>query len=93
MGRYIAGDSVLRLTGGVEAIQPGQSFEHDFSETGPEGEHGPAREAAMIASGAIRVDDQSDATVIATTEAPASPSAAVAVAALATNEAQKAEVE
>lgn len=50
---YIAGPSRLQMTGAADLIQPGQSFEHDFSADGPEGEHGPAREAAMIASGAI----------------------------------------
>lgn len=52
MASYLCGPSVLRLTGHTEAVQPGASFDHDFSVTGPEGEHGPAREAALIASGA-----------------------------------------
>lgn len=55
MGNYVAGPSVLRLTGRVGAVIPGEAFAHDFSRTGPEGGDGPAREAALLASGAIRL--------------------------------------
>lgn len=53
--RYICGPSTLRLTGRNEPIQPGETFDHDFSADGPDGEHGPAREAALIAAEAIVV--------------------------------------
>lgn len=54
MGKYIsAPETTLRLTGRSEPVNPGDTFEHDFSETGPEGEHGPAREAALLAAGAV----------------------------------------
>ena len=52
--KYICGPSILSFPGG-EPIQPGESFEHDFSVEGPHGEHGPAREAALIAAEAIAV--------------------------------------
>lgn len=52
--KYICGPSILSFPGG-EPIQPGDAFEHDFSIEGPEGEHGPAREAALIAAEAIAV--------------------------------------
>ena len=55
MGKYLnCGTSVLRLRGHAEPCQPGQAVEHDFSVDGPEGEHGPAREAALIAAGALQ---------------------------------------
>lgn len=47
MAKYLVGPSVWN------GHQPGSTVEHDFSETGPEGEHGPAREAALIAAGAL----------------------------------------
>jgi hypothetical protein len=47
---------VLRLTGHVAAIIPGDRFEHDFSQDGPEGPHGPAREGALLTAGAITID-------------------------------------
>ncbi len=50
---YRSGESALRLLGHAADVLPHTEFEHDFSVDGPEGEHGPAREAAMIASGAI----------------------------------------
>lgn len=53
MGTYRCGPSVLRLTGRVGAVIPGDFFEHDFSRTGPEGWDGPAREAALLAAGTI----------------------------------------
>lgn len=59
--RYVAGPSVLQLTGHAVPIQPGESFEHDFSATGPEGEHGPAREAALLAAGSIVKTDEPSA--------------------------------
>lgn len=52
MGNYIAGPSVLRLTGRVQAVVPGEAFAHDFSQAGPEGPDGPGREAVLLASGA-----------------------------------------
>lgn len=55
MGRYLCGPSVLRLAGHAAATRPGQIVEHDFSATGPEGEHGPAREAALLASRALQL--------------------------------------
>jgi hypothetical protein len=56
MAKYTAGPSRLSLGG--QPIQPDQSFEHDFSVDGPEGEHGPGREAALLAAGAIvKVED------------------------------------
>lgn len=54
MGRYVCGNSVLRLTGRTDdPILPGTTFDYDFSAEGPEGVHGPAREAALVAAGAI----------------------------------------
>lgn len=53
MSRYLCGPSVLRLTGRVGAVIPGDVFEHDFSPEGPEGRDGPAREAANLAAGAF----------------------------------------
>ncbi|MGE0450841.1 MAG: hypothetical protein AB7Q29_14805 [Vicinamibacterales bacterium] len=53
MKTYISGPSVLHLAGHPEPIQPGSLFLHDFSAQGPDGEHGPAREAALLAGGAI----------------------------------------
>ena len=50
--RYLVGPSVLQLTG-AEPAQPGATVDHDFSVDGPDGEHGPAREAALIAAGAL----------------------------------------
>lgn len=54
---YISGPSVLHLAGHPEPIQPGSLFLHDFSAQGPEGEHGPAREAALLAGGAMAFAD------------------------------------
>lgn len=51
MGRYTVGPSTVHVTG--IPSQPGDVIEHDFSINGPEGEHGPAREAALIAAGAL----------------------------------------
>lgn len=53
MSRYVCGPSVLRLTGRVGAVIPGDVFEHDFSPDGPEGSDGPAREAANLLAGAF----------------------------------------
>ena len=59
MGKYTVGPSTVHLTGHAKPAQPGETVEHDFSITGPEGEHGPAREAALIAAGAVTpVDDR-----------------------------------
>lgn len=52
MTKYRVGPSVLQLTG-AEPAQPGATVDHDFSVDGPDGEHGPAREAALIAAGAL----------------------------------------
>lgn len=52
MARYEAGPSVLWIDGG--RVEPGRVFEHDFSLAGPDGAHGPAREAALLAAGAVR---------------------------------------
>lgn len=53
MGQYKVGPSRVHLNGHKDACEPGCIVEHDFSITGPEGEHGPAREAAMVAAGAL----------------------------------------
>ena len=53
MGKYTVGPSVVQLTGHEKPAKPGDTVEHDFSLTGPDGEHGPAREAAAIAAGAL----------------------------------------
>ena len=53
MGKYTVGPSRVLLTGHAESCEPGCTVEHDFSVNGPDGEHGPAREAAMIAAGAL----------------------------------------
>ena len=53
MAKYTVGPSTLNLTGHSEPAQPGTIVEHDFSLTGPDGEHGPARETALIAAGAL----------------------------------------
>ena len=53
MASYTVGPSVVQLTGHAKAAQPGEKVEHDFSVTGPDGEHGPARETALIAAGAL----------------------------------------
>ena len=53
MGHYKVGPSVLSLTGHDTPAQPGEAVEHDFSVAGPEGEHGPAREQALITAGAL----------------------------------------
>ena len=53
MGRYTVGPSTVHLTGHAQASQPGELVEHDFSIAGPDGEHGPAREAALITAGAL----------------------------------------
>lgn len=58
MAKYLnCGSSVLHLIGHKDQCQPGQSIEHDFSINGPEGEHGPSREAALIAAGALKLID------------------------------------
>jgi len=46
----------VRLTG-APAAKPGSVIEYDFSVTGPQGVHGPAREQAMIAAGALNVTE------------------------------------
>lgn len=51
--RYTVGPSVLSLTGHDTPSQPGETVEHDFSPSGPDGEHGPAREQALITAGAL----------------------------------------
>ena len=53
MGRYQVGPSALHLTGHTGATEPGGTVDHDFSIDGPDGEHGPAREAALIDAGAL----------------------------------------
>lgn len=53
MAKYLNGPSTLQLTGQPVPVQPGATFDHDFSVDGPEGEFGPSREAALIAAGAI----------------------------------------
>ena len=53
MAKYTLGPSTLHLTGHPAAAAPGSVLDHDFSVTGPDGEHGPAREAALIAAGAL----------------------------------------
>ena len=53
MGQYVVGPSWVALTGHPFSVSPGSTVEHDFSIAGPDGEHGPAREAALIASGAL----------------------------------------
>lgn len=53
MATYLCGPSVLQLTGHAEPVRPGSTFAHDFTIGGPEGEYGPAREAALIAAGAM----------------------------------------
>lgn len=54
MGQYRVGPSVtLRLLGHPTPSVSGDLVDHDFSATGPEGEHGPAREAALLATGAL----------------------------------------
>ncbi len=57
MSTYLVGPSVVRLTGHATASQPGSRVEHDFGLTGPDGEHGPAREAALLACGALKMVD------------------------------------
>ena len=52
MARYLVGPSPLTLTG-AQLAQPGETVEHDFSINGPDGAHGPGREAALIAAGAL----------------------------------------
>ena len=52
MKKYTVGPSHVQLTGGAPA-EPGAIVEHDFSVDGPDGEHGPGREAALIAAGAL----------------------------------------
>ena len=52
MGQYNVGPSTVQLKGHATPAQPGEVVEHDFSLTGPDGEHGPARETALIAAGA-----------------------------------------
>lgn len=47
MAKYTVGPSVWN------GHLPGVVVEYDFSPAGPEGEHGPAREAALIAAGAL----------------------------------------
>jgi hypothetical protein len=71
MGQYIAGRSRLRLKGHAEPVEPGQAFVHDFGPKGPEGIHGPAREAALLASGAITKADEAAPATSATITIPA----------------------
>lgn len=59
MGKYTVGPCVLCLTGHEKPAKEGETVEHDFSINGPDGEHGPAREAALILAGAVTpVDDR-----------------------------------
>lgn len=53
MAKYTVGPSTLHLIGHETPAVPGETVDHDFSITGPDGEHGPAREAALIAAGAL----------------------------------------
>lgn len=53
MGRYTVGPCTLTLTGHDGACKEGDTVDHDFSINGPDGEHGPARETALIAAGAL----------------------------------------
>ena len=53
MAKYTVGPSTVHLTGHDEPAAAGSVVDHDFSITGPDGEHGPAREAALIAAGAL----------------------------------------
>ena len=56
---YLAGPSRLWLSGHLGPIEPGEAFEHDFSDEGADGQHGPSRERALIAAGAItRIDPE-----------------------------------
>lgn len=55
MGTYRVGPSRVRLTGHAAWAGPGEIVEHDFSLTGPDGEHGPGREAHLLACGALEV--------------------------------------
>ena len=58
MAKYLnCGTSALTLTGHTVPCRPGETVEHDFSLTGPDGEHGPSREAALIAAGALKPAD------------------------------------
>lgn len=54
MKTYRVGPTPLVFAGRIAA--PGASFTYDFSLEGPEGEHGPAREAALLAAGALIED-------------------------------------
>jgi len=47
MAKYTVGPCVWN------GHQPGVVVEHDFSADGPDGDHGPEREAALIAAGAL----------------------------------------
>lgn len=47
MAKYTVGPSIWH------GHAPGEVVEYDFSPSGPEGEHGPAREAMLIAAGAL----------------------------------------
>lgn len=60
MAKYLSGPSTLWLTGRSDPVLPGTAFEHDFSVDGPEGEHGPDREAALLAAGALTRDAHPD---------------------------------
>lgn len=53
MGKYVVGPCVLSLTGHPMSAKEGDIVEHDFSVQGPDGVHGPARETALIAAGAL----------------------------------------
>lgn len=53
MRKYTVGPSTVHLTGHDTPAQPGEIVEHDFSPAGPDGEHGPGREAALIAAEAL----------------------------------------
>ena len=55
MKTYIVGPSVVRLTGHTTSSAPGSRLEHDFGPDGPDGVHGAAREAALLACGALVV--------------------------------------
>lgn len=71
MAKFTVGPSTVHLTGHATPAQPGETVDHDFSITGPDGEHGPSREAALIAAGALTpVVDQPSARRRAEVESP-----------------------
>jgi len=65
MKTYIVGPSVVRLTGHTTSSAPGSRLEHDFGPDGPDGVHGAAREAALLACGALVVAEATSRPVAA----------------------------